>query len=230
MPRRKGDASRLVQRGEVWVVGVGPGGWEYLLPVSRRAIEGADVLVGSRRHLERFGLPGKRLVPFPPRLDGVEELVESERAFGQVAVLLSGDPCFHSLLPRLRSRFGREGIRVFPGLSSFQLLFCRLALPWDDVPVVSLHGGRGGVEGLDFPDGGICFLCDPAFGPRRIAELLVGSGRGDWRMFVGESLGEEGERVVEGSALEVRGLSFDGPCVVLVLPGGDGFVDLPPSR
>lgn len=206
---------------------MGPGGWDYLLPASRRALEGADVLVGSRRHLERFGLPGKKLVPFPPRLEGVEELVEGEMAFGQVAVLLSGDPCFHSLLPRLRSRFGREGMRVFPGLSSFQLLFCRLALPWDGVPVRSLHGTRGELKELEVPEGGICFLCDPFWSPNRLAELLVKSGRGGWRVFVGESLGEEGERVVEGSALEVVELSFEGPCVVLLLPGGDGVVDLP---
>ena len=122
------------------VVGVGPGTGNYLLPAAREAIAGADILAGGPRHLEPYRESGKALLPLEGSLDAFLDRLEEKRHTGRVALLLSGDPCFFSLLGKLGTRFPREELEVIPGVSSFQVLFARLGIQWNGTETASLHG------------------------------------------------------------------------------------------
>jgi precorrin-6Y C5,15-methyltransferase (decarboxylating) len=102
---------------------------------AQRAVEQADLVVGSRRQLDAVGREGLEL--FGP-LPGVLDAVAGEQ--GAVCVLASGDPGFFGIVRPLAERFGPAALDVHPAPSSVALAFARLGLPWDDAVVISAHG------------------------------------------------------------------------------------------
>ncbi|MFN2503837.1 MAG: precorrin-6y C5,15-methyltransferase (decarboxylating) subunit CbiE [Acidimicrobiales bacterium] len=105
------------------------------------AIEGADLLVGGRHHLDTVPEAGDRRarrLPLEADLAGALDAIEVES--GRVCVLASGDPGFFGIVRVLAERFGPGALDVHPAPSSVAVAFARLGLPWDDAVVVSAHG------------------------------------------------------------------------------------------
>ncbi|HEX3960388.1 MAG TPA: precorrin-6y C5,15-methyltransferase (decarboxylating) subunit CbiE [Trebonia sp.] len=125
----------------VTVAGIGADGWPGLPPLSKAAIEQAEVIVGSARQLALLprSVPGGR-VPLPsPLLPGLPDLIQ-EHARAAVVVLASGDPMFYGIGSTLVRLLGSERVRVLPHPSSVSLAAARLGWPIDDTDVVSLVG------------------------------------------------------------------------------------------
>jgi precorrin-6y C5,15-methyltransferase (decarboxylating) CbiE subunit len=196
------------------VVGMGPGSLDYLLPVARRAIEEADILVGSPRFLSLF--PGKEGRAFGAKTEEALDIVEAERGSRRVALLVSGDPGLYSLLRSVRRRFGPEDYEVLPGLSSFQLAFAKAGLSWEGATIVSVHGR--GLEALDYIEEGrpaVIFLGgenDAA----SVARELSARYSPERPCVVARDLGMEGEAIVEGSLAEIAMSEIGGLCVMLL--------------
>ncbi len=117
-----------------------------------------------------------------------EALARIEDTEGPVVVLASGDPGFFGIVRLLGERFGRENLRVLPGLSSVALAFARAGLSWDDAVTVSAHGRepRRAVN-VCRAHPKVAVLTSPDFGPAELAEALDGLGRS---FVVAEKLGE----------------------------------------
>ncbi|HEV2727220.1 MAG TPA: precorrin-6y C5,15-methyltransferase (decarboxylating) subunit CbiE [Solirubrobacterales bacterium] len=173
----------------------------------------AVLVVGGSRQLEVFGIePGRAAVL---KGDLSEALGRIEGTDGQIVVLASGDPGFFGIVRLLAERFGGEGLRVLPGVSSVALAFARAGLPWDDAVTVSAHGRdpRRAVNVCRaLPK--VAVLTSPEFGPAELARELEGWER---TFFVSEKLGEPDERTFRGDAAGVIGKKWRDPNVVLVL-------------
>lgn len=139
------------------LVGIGPGASAHITPEAALALASADVLVGSGRMLQalnELGLAQQdvRCVELPASgmADAVTDVLDAEisRDGGaSVALVVSGDPGFYSLSRRVTRHFGRGRVRAVPGVSSLQLMACRIGRSWVNVATATLHG-RG------FPDTG----------------------------------------------------------------------------
>lgn len=204
----------------ITVVGVGPGSEEYLLPVAREAVLAAEVLVGGRNALALFDLPGKEQRLIGRDLDGILEYIDDARQAKRVAVLLSGDPGFYSLLPRLRQRFGSDGISVIPGISSLQLACARLGIKWDDLCVASVHGR--GLDGLVDIAGAerAAVLTEPKYPPAAVCRYLLEQGSRFGQAWVLTDLGLPGEGIAYGSLEVIAGqqrVSFGRGNSILIL-------------
>jgi cobalt-precorrin-7 (C5)-methyltransferase len=116
-----------------------------ITPEAMAAIEGARVLVGGKRHLEEFARPGQEMYVLANNLEEIAAIIEKRRDNG-VAVLATGDPGLYGILNFMRKRWQRGDIEVIPGVSSVQLAFARLSLPWHDAVILSAHGRS--TEGL----------------------------------------------------------------------------------
>ncbi len=184
--------------GRFTIVGIGPGTGAYLLPLAAEAIGEADVLAGARRHLEPYEGSGKRLLRLDAGIDDVLDEIASRKERERVALLLSGDPCLYSLLGRAAGRFSQEEYRIIPGVSSFQLFFARLGIPWSDVLLESLHG-RPLERAADMmrEDRKTLFFLDPKNTASSVAAFLVRQGFPDRRAWLAERLGYDDERIVE---------------------------------
>ncbi len=137
---------------------------------------------------------------------------------GDVAVLASGDPLFFGIGRILLERFGSDRVQIFPALSAVQLACTRFKLPWDDLPLISLHGRSvDAMAGriLSLPK--VMLFTDQRTSPQRIAgELLaVLEECGDTeriagiRIRVAENLGWKQERLYSGTLEETAEQEFD---------------------
>ncbi|AYL39406.1 bifunctional cobalt-precorrin-7 (C(5))-methyltransferase/cobalt-precorrin-6B (C(15))-methyltransferase [Streptomyces fungicidicus] len=171
------------------MVGMGAGA-----PVDERCADGAELVVGGRRHLDAVRVPegAERVVlgPLAPALDTVGEYVAGERP---VVVLASGDPGFFGIVRALAERFGPERLDVRPGVSSVAAAFARAGLTWDDAVVVSAHGRdpRTAVH-LCRAHPKVAVLTGPGAGPAELGAALRDTAR---VLVVASALGSAGERV-----------------------------------
>ena len=180
---------------------------------TERLLRDATLVIGGRRHLKMLGVERGRAVPLEGDLS--EALARIEDTEGPVVVLASGDPGFFGIVRLLGGRFGRENLRVLPGLSSVALAFASAGLSWDDAVTVSAHGRdpRRAVN-VCRAHPKVAVLTSPDFGPAELAEKLGSLGR---TFVVAEKLGEPEERVFRGDAGAVAGMAWEDPNVVLVL-------------
>ncbi len=163
--------------GKVYVVGVGPGAEDYLIPLARRKIEEADILLGSPRLTGLF--PGKEAQGLnfrgepPPTIGFILEHRHRKR----IAVLVSGDPGLYSFLGILARYLGPEEYEVVPGISSVQLAFARLKERWEDAFMYSVHGRKlDGLIEVVKEHGKVALLTDERLSPRDIASYLLKGG------------------------------------------------------
>ena len=192
----------------ITVVGLdgGPLGQE-----AEEALRKAALVVGGERHLKKLRVEAERAV-----LEGdlSAAIGRIESANGPVVVLASGDPGFFGILRLLGERFGRESLRVLPGVSSVALAFAKAGLHWEDAVIVSAHG-RDPRRAVNicraYPK--VAVLTSPGFGPAELADALIGTERS---FLVAEKLGEPDERVYAGGAREVAEMEWKDPNVVIV--------------
>ena len=106
-------------------------------------IHKAQVLVGGVRHLAHFKDLGCETRAVDKDLKALTAYIQEQMQERRVVVLASGDPFYYGIGAYLAKVLGPENIRVLPNVSAVAAAFARLKMPWQDVPVISLHGRSG---------------------------------------------------------------------------------------
>ncbi len=203
----------------VTVIGLGMGG--PLPPEARRAIREADVLAVPRALAPRFAKHAAKILLLVAPLDAVLDSLEEERATGARCVALAdGDPLLYGLGATLARRFPPAALRVLPGVSALQAACARLALPWHNARVVSLHGRNDWMPLAHAALGGgpVAVYTDARHTPDRIAHFLLDRGVDWFRVAVAANLGTPKETLAECTLAEAAQQSFPGGETVLLIP------------
>ena len=210
----------------VTLIGMGSGKWEALSAQAQQAVRSAGLVFGAKRLL--VGLPpectARQFALYQPA-DILETLAQNS---GQdAAVLYSGDTGFYSGASGLLTPLRALGIpaRVYPGVSSIQLLSAALGRPWQDWKLVSAHGCACDPVAECMMNRSVFFLTGGTETPASLCQKLTDAGMGEAHGVVGENLGTEAEAIRYGSAAELAGQSFAPLSVPLV----ENF-DLPQLR
>lgn len=193
---------------KIIVAGIGPGGRDYILPAALAVIESAEVLVGGARALRDFGREGQKQFTIQGDIGEVIDFIREEIQKRDVVAMVSGDPGYYSLLDALRRGFPVEYLTVIPGLSSMQLAFARIALPWHEARLLSFHGRRPSDAELLYERGRIIgTLTDTKYDSHTIPELLLSLGwHEDAELYVCAKLSYPEETIYQttlGAAQEV---------------------------
>lgn len=141
------------------------------------------------------------------------------RQYDEIIVFASGDPLFFGFANTVRREMPEAAICTYPAFNSLQLLAHRLVIPYHDMHIVSLTGrpwhafDRAIIEG----HGKIGVLTDKEHTPGAVAARMLEYGYLNYRMYVGEHLGNpEKERVEALSLEEVKNTTFSHPnCLIL---------------
>ena len=183
---------------KIKVAGLGPGNPDYILPAVRKAVKDSEIVIGGKRNTESIKelLDGKEIKYIDSRLPELMEYMKQNRE-KKITVIVSGDPGFYSMLNYLENVFGREELEVIPGISSVQYMFARLGIHWHDAFISSLHGKE-----FDFAEkmndcNKMGLLTDNKFTPQKIAEDLFNKKQNNVKIFVGENLSYENEKIWE---------------------------------
>ncbi|MCI7694133.1 precorrin-6y C5,15-methyltransferase (decarboxylating) subunit CbiE [Veillonella caviae] len=203
----------------LFIVGIGPGNPDYVVPRGLDLIRNATVLVGSERALEDFREPRQIIYPVTGKLSILAEQIECELQNHDVVVMVSGDTGYYSLLPYLKKKFPSYPIEVIPGISSMTFAFARLGEVWHDANLMSFHGRQPAPEQLVYVEGKkMGFLTDPEFNPARIASILIETGwPPETRAAALERLSYDDEKIVDSTLEVLTDLEGFGHSVMVVL-------------
>ena len=203
---------------KIIVAGIGPGNTEYMVPAALTAIRNARVLVGGSRALEQFAGEDQLTMAIKSDIKAVMEFIRQQLMEQEVVVMVSGDPGYYSLLDSLRREFSEDQIRVIPGISSMQLAFSRLALPWHDAELLSMHGREPAPEKLIYSKGRILgFLTDGRNNSRTVPEKLMAAGwPKDARLYICSRLSYDDEEIIATTLGEASGVREYTHCILVV--------------
>lgn len=175
------------------VVGMGPAGLTLITPLASEAIAQAQVLVGAKRHLAQF-----------PAFTGEQRLLDADipqllawitaHRHKNIVVLASGDPLFYGIGTRMVAHFGRENVRIVPGISAVQYLCARAGVDMNEMWLTSSHGRDVSFDELA-RHRKVAMVTDSRCGPRDIAQQLTARGKGHRWMVIGEHLAMENEQI-----------------------------------
>jgi len=218
----------------VHVVGIGLDGAAGLSESARQVVEMAALLIGSERHLsyfpqhdgERWALEDlteaileiRRWWATEPELEPSAGTVEPRDQL--IVILVAGDPLFYGWGKLLIAQLPAEKLTFHPQVSSVQLAFNRLQIPWQDAHCVVSQGRyfeeltaklKLGVEK-------IAVLADEAHTPAVLASLVKALDLPTrYEFWVCENLGAAQERVSRKSLEALLRESFAPLSVVVML-------------
>lgn len=203
---------------QVILAAVGGGSPETITEECRQALRSADCIIGARRLLNELPEEYTQNRIAAVRSEEILEILASRK--DGCAVIYSGDTGFYSGARSLIPLLEREGIswRVFPGISSVQLLSAALGRPWQDWMLVSAHGVDCNPVGAVMQGKPVFFLTGGELGPVELCRLLAEAGLQELPVVVGENLSYAGERILCGTAGAFAKEEFEPLSVLLAEP------------
>lgn len=213
------------------IVGIGMGNPDTLTLEGKRAIEESHVVIGARRMVDSVCRNRKeqgagkaqsqaqglqhRVYSIVP--EEIRDYIDSCSDAYRFAVVMSGDVGFFSgtkkLIPLLEEKYQ---VDLIPGINSLSYFCARLHMSWEEVKIVSLHGKQANFVGEIQTCEKTFLLTDREQTPAQICRILTENGLGAAKIFIGERLSYEDEKITCGTAEELQHGSFDTLSVVLV--------------
>ena len=145
----------MKNRGQVFVVGLGPGVKGLLTPMARRALEFASHWVGYKGYLtqaERLvETQGRFLHPFPMggEVERCSKALQLAREGRRVALISSGDPGIYGMAGPLLQMARDVDVEIIPGVPALSAVAARLGAPlMGDFALISLSDLLVPCEGI----------------------------------------------------------------------------------
>ena len=90
---------------KIYIIGIGPGNREYILPAANKLIESSDVLIGGRRNIHIFDYLAKETLEISNNLEEVCSYIADNLNTKKIGVLVTGDPGLYSMLKFLKAGY-----------------------------------------------------------------------------------------------------------------------------
>jgi len=198
-----------------------------LPPESAALVAQAHRVVAPASLLEAMGIAAERRLPFHNTIPDLAACIRMAHQQGDICILASGDPLLFGLGASLAPYLAEEAVRIWPAVSSLQLLAAALARPWHNWRVVSIHG-RNHLHGLwaslTHAAETVVFT-DPQHGPAWLGRLLLEREAGEaFLIHVGEGLGTSRQRISTLTPAQATNTHFEDPNLVLVERTGPGLL------
>ena len=190
----------------ITVVGVPEDGCLGLTSRAVNAVMQARVVAGHPRHLEWFPQFNGSFLDMTQGFSVWINQIMEESEEGDVVVLASGDPLFFGIGTTLLKKMDAQELNFVPSLSSAQLAFSRLGLPWNDARFLSCHGRE--LKGLTskMQQGNLfAILTDLKNTPQILAQHLASYNETHWTLSVCEQLGGTEENIRSFSVEQLAG-------------------------
>lgn len=180
------------------IIGISDRREQWFTPEVLQVISKGKVFSGGRRHHEIMAsyLPeDARWIDITVPLSDV---FEKYSTCDDVVIFASGDPLFFGFAATVQREVPGVQMMVYPSFNSLQMLAHRLNLPYQDMHVVSLTGRPWDKfdEALISGESFIGVLTDRHNTPQVIWNRMLEFGYDNYRMTVGENLGNEEKECV----------------------------------
>lgn len=198
---------------QIEVIGIGLDGVAGLSQKVIDILNNATVIAGSRRHLGYVENYSVRKLFLDDLQAGIKSVRQLSELGERVVILVSGDPLFFGFGRLLLEKLPAEKINFHPHISSIQLAFNRLKIPWHDAAFVSVHGRSTDklIELLKQGKEKIAILTDPQNNPSAIARLCLSLNIPAYTFYICENLGDDRENIACFSSQTIQELAYLNP-------------------
>ncbi|MDE6764039.1 MAG: precorrin-6Y C5,15-methyltransferase (decarboxylating) subunit CbiT, partial [Oscillospiraceae bacterium] len=148
-----------------------------------------------------------------------EEIAEyiKNSEYKNIAVLMSGDCGFYSGTEKLLQQLCEYETEVICGISA-PIYFCsKIKIPWQDMRFISLHGTDANIVRNVCAYKKTFFLLGGKITPSDVCKRLCEYGLKNTRVYIGENLAYENERILSGSAANFADIKTENLCVAIVI-------------
>ena len=211
---------------KITLAGIGMGSPECMTEEVRMAIRSADALFGASRMIEAAGKIANTTETYRTyRAEEIMEILSRKVNITRPVILFSGDTGISSgaagVYSALRAWDKDARIVVLAGISSVSYLAAKVAKPYDDAKIVSVHGNNSlhNMKALanDIISNKKVFALVSGDGDvRTIARLLTESGT-NVRIIAGCDLSYESEQIINMSVEEACDFHAKGSITVLFI-------------
>lgn len=196
----------------IYIVGLGPGSEEYILPKALDTLKNSDKIIGFDRAVQSIGFLNKECIivsSLKELLDNVEQNIHLN-----ISIIASGDPTFYGITNYLKKKIDRN-IEIIPGISSFQYLTSKAQVMWSKAYLGSLHGREE--EFLIKVKENECsiWLTDRVNNPSKLCKILYENDI-DAKVIIGENLSYNDEKVSIGTPKDLMNGEYELLSVVII--------------
>jgi cobalt-precorrin-7 (C5)-methyltransferase len=215
----------------IYVIGIGPGHRNYILPKAIETIKQCDMIIGAKRNLDSVREECRQTLELKNNFDEIKKYI-IKNSHKMIGVIVSGDAGFYSLLAYVKRHVDEERIEVIPGISSLQYMFSKMKTGYENSKWTSYHG-REGIAYNDMVSGlleGMSFaiLTDAVHTPESIRKELLKVIKvieepfflKDITVTIGECLSYEDERITKQSITKPLNKAIDPLCVMVIMYEG----------
>lgn len=198
---------------KVYIVGAGVGEQSYLTSYAKNIIESSDLVIATKRLFSSLSNLNKNTV-----CNEISEFINIIKTSDAsvISVLASGDIGFYSIAKTLTEQLSGIEIEQVSGISSLQYLTAKLAIPYDDIKVISVHGRNKNPVPFICYNKKVFILTGGEHKAHDIINGLIDARLGDVWVTIGENLSDKNERIITDKAVSFSGKSFDNLSVMLV--------------
>lgn len=203
------------------IVGMGPGNKRFLTLEGMEAIKSATLLLGPERLVDEVKeMKQEKAVVHTCTLSEMEKYIDDylKQEDTQVITLLaSGDTGFFSIAKWIRKKYDALcTVTCISGISSLQYFCNRLNKSYEGIYTMSVHGRANHVLGEVLTHPSVFVLTGGTFKVQDICKDLTEKGLGHIRVFVGENLSYETEKIEIGTASDFVHKQFSDLAVMLI--------------
>jgi len=186
----------------LYIIGIGPGHKDYILPQAKITIKKMDVIIAGKRHLDSFNLSEKEIYTIKGSLSHLKTYISELPENKKIGMIVSGDPSFYSILEWTKRNFVDYKIETISGISSLQYFFNRLNKSYHKSYWVSLHGRDNDFISKINEHRYVALLTDQMHSPHWIAKKMIQQSKKN-KMYVGENLSYDNEIITSGLPEEI---------------------------
>ena len=183
----------------VYIVGIGPGSKDYILPKAIDTLKKSNVIIGFKRLINDLDfIKTNKIV-----ISSLKETLEYIQQNGKdniISLVASGDPTFFGISEYIKKNYPGN-IVVIPGISSFQYLTTKLNKSWNYAFTGSVHArNEDFIENVKVNKLSI-WLTDNKNNSAFLCKLL-NENNIECTVIIGEHLSYENERILQGKPIE----------------------------
>lgn len=199
----------------LYILGIGPGHTDYILPATQKIIDASDIIIGGKRNLSNLNVKNKNTHLIKMPLINTITYIKEHYKTNVISVVVSGDTGFYSMLNYIKEYFEASEYDVIPGISSMQYMFSKIKKQWDQAYLGSVHGREINLRKVLEANKTVGLLTDSKYTPSIIAKAIEEMGMNPV-IYIGERLSYIDERISKCSVEETIQSTFDPLSVVVI--------------
>lgn len=196
----------------VYVVGIGPGHKDYILPKAIKVLNESDIIIGFSRALGGIDVSkDKKMV-----IKSLSEVLDIlEKYPGKnISIIASGDPCFYGISDFINRSYKGQ-VEIITGISSFQYFASKINKALDHAYLGSVHGREEDFINKVKENNRSFWLTDRNNTPSTLCKK-INDNNIKAKVYVGEDLSYDNEIITIDYNYNLLDKEFSSLCVIMV--------------